>query len=156
MGVRGELFSTRYFTKGGQKTYFFNVKEDRLSNVFFNFVESEKGRPGAGFNRHSIMVYEEVLPPFEEILKLALASLSAEKEFDDELTTADNRRSYQFHVERGRTGTFFDLKELSGSSNFGGKKDSIRIYSPEKDFFDESYDKMKAFYVDYAKAHGKL
>ena len=67
MGQRGELFSSRANTE--KRTYFFNVKENRNGDLFLNIVESRKRESadavsGRGFERHSLMVYEEDLAAF--------------------------------------------------------------------------------------------
>lgn len=67
MGQRGELFSSRANTE--KRTYFFNVKENRSGDLFLNIVESRKRESadavsGRGFERHSLMVYEEDLAAF--------------------------------------------------------------------------------------------
>ena len=67
MGQRGELFSSRANTE--KRTYFFNVKENRSGDLFLNIVESRKRESagavsGPGFERHSLMVYEEDLAAF--------------------------------------------------------------------------------------------
>lgn len=67
MALRGELFSSKADT--AKRTYFFNVKENRTGDLFLNIVESRKleaapGGGGRGFERHSLMVYEEDLAAF--------------------------------------------------------------------------------------------
>ena len=74
MAQRGELFSSRADTE--KRTYFFNIKENRLGDMFLNIVESRK-RDGAGahrdgFERTSLMVYEEDLRAFVDALDEAL------------------------------------------------------------------------------------
>ncbi|MDD2407106.1 MAG: DUF3276 family protein [Sphaerochaetaceae bacterium] len=63
MGVRGEVFSSRLVT--GDRTYFFNVKENVYGDLFLNIVES-KGMEGTSekFIRQSIVVYQEDLGEF--------------------------------------------------------------------------------------------
>ncbi len=56
MGLRGEVFSTR--ANSDKRTYFFNVKENRHGDLFLNIVESKK-HGEEGFERHSVMVFEE-------------------------------------------------------------------------------------------------
>ena len=69
MGIRGEVFSSRVQTE--KRTYFFNVKENRRGDLFMNIVESTKHGEN-GFERHSIMVYEEDMANFvEEFTKAA-------------------------------------------------------------------------------------
>ncbi len=69
MGIRGEVFSSRVLTE--KRTYFFNVKENRKGDLFMNIVESTK-HGESGFERHSIMVYEEDIENFAEEFKKAV------------------------------------------------------------------------------------
>ena len=62
VGQRGELFSSR--TTVGNRTYFFNVKENRVGDVYLNVVESKKRGNETDFERHSIMVFEEDMGGF--------------------------------------------------------------------------------------------
>lgn len=61
MGIRGEVFSTR--ANSENRTYFFNVKENRHGDLFLNIVESKK-HGEEGFERHSVMVFEEDIEEF--------------------------------------------------------------------------------------------
>ena len=61
MGVRGEVFTSR--AVAGKRTYFFNVKENRHGDLFLNIVESKKHAED-GFERHSLIVFQEELEPF--------------------------------------------------------------------------------------------
>ena len=61
MGVRGELFSTRVALQN--RTYFFNVKENRLGDLYLNIVES-KNKDEGGFERQSVILFAEDLQEF--------------------------------------------------------------------------------------------
>jgi hypothetical protein len=61
MGVRGELFSTRVILQN--RTYFFNVKENRLGDLYLNIVESKNKETG-GFERQSVILFAEDLQDF--------------------------------------------------------------------------------------------
>jgi len=61
MGIRGELFSTKVILKN--RTYFFNVKENRLGDLYLNIVES-KNREEGGFERQSVILFAEDLQDF--------------------------------------------------------------------------------------------
>ena len=65
MGLRGEVFSTR--ANSEKRTYFFNVKENRHGDLFLNIVESKK-HGEEGFERHSVMVFEEDIEEFDEAM----------------------------------------------------------------------------------------
>lgn len=61
MGIRGELFTTEVTLDN--RTYFFNIKENRMGDVFLQVVES-KSTDGTGFDRHAIVVFEEDMQRF--------------------------------------------------------------------------------------------
>jgi hypothetical protein len=61
MGVRGEIFSTRLILPN--RTYFLNVKENRLGDLYLNIVESKNKETG-GFERQSVIVFSDDLPAF--------------------------------------------------------------------------------------------
>ena len=61
MGVRGEVFSTKVILQN--RTYFFNVKENRLGDLYLNIVES-KNRAEGGFERQSVILFAEDLQEF--------------------------------------------------------------------------------------------
>ncbi|MDR3140010.1 MAG: PUR family DNA/RNA-binding protein [Treponema sp.] len=61
MGVRGEVFSITVAL--ANRTYFFNVKENRLGDLYLNIVES-KNRESGGFERQSVILFAEDLPEF--------------------------------------------------------------------------------------------
>lgn len=69
MGVRGELFTTDISLDN--RTYFFNVKENRTGDVFLQVVES-KNTDGAGFDRHAIVVFEDDMQKFLQGLETTL------------------------------------------------------------------------------------
>ncbi|AEJ19187.1 DUF3276 family protein [Gracilinema caldarium] len=61
MGMRGELFSTKVNLQN--RTYFFNVKENRMGDLYLNIVESKNKETG-GFDRQSIVLFAEDLQEF--------------------------------------------------------------------------------------------
>ena len=71
MGLRGELFSTRVLLPN--RTYFFNVKENRMGDLYLNIVES-KNRDTGGFDRQSVILFaedlQEFLKGFDEALRV--------------------------------------------------------------------------------------
>ena len=69
MGIRGELFSTRFACDG--RTYFFNVKQNRNGDVFLSIVES-KPSEGESFDRRSIVVFGDQMEGFLKSFQSAL------------------------------------------------------------------------------------
>jgi hypothetical protein len=94
MGVRGELFSTK--VQLANRTYFFNVKENRLGDLYLNIVES-KNQEAGGFERQSVVLFaddlSEFLSGFEESLRV-MEKASREKK-------RGSGRSPQRDVRRG-------------------------------------------------------
>ena len=71
MGVRGEIFSNKVILPN--RTYFFNVKENRMGDLYLNIVES-KNRESGGFDRQSVILFaddlQEFLKGFDESLRV--------------------------------------------------------------------------------------
>ena len=86
MGVRGELFTTEISLDN--RTYFFNVKENRTGDVFLQVVES-KNMEGAGFDRHAIVVFEDDMQKFLQGLENTLKFI--EKNRKNKLKVATER-----------------------------------------------------------------
>ncbi|MBN2875187.1 MAG: DUF3276 family protein [Spirochaetales bacterium] len=72
MGVRGELFSTRLACDG--RTYFFNVKENRVGDLFLTVVESKPTETG-DFDRRSIVVFQESAGDFLKAFQKSLEAM---------------------------------------------------------------------------------
>lgn len=70
MGIRGELFSTRVSCEG--RTYFFNVKQNRMGDVFLTVVES-KPTEAETFDRRSIVIFREDMRGFLEAFQTTLS-----------------------------------------------------------------------------------
>ncbi len=80
MGQRGEVFSTRLHT--GDRTYFFNVKENYRGDMYLNLVESKVSEETGRFIRQSIIVYPEDLGEFLREMQQAVdyVKINAEKQ----------------------------------------------------------------------------
>lgn len=61
MGARGELFTTQIYLDN--RSYFFNVKENRTGDVFLQIVES-KNRDGVEADHHQIAIFAEDMQKF--------------------------------------------------------------------------------------------
>ena len=86
MGLRGELFSTRVMLQN--RSYFFNVKENRVGDLYLNIVES-KNRDEGGFERQSVILFAEDLQEFLKGFDDALRVL--EKSVREKRRGAPNR-----------------------------------------------------------------
>jgi hypothetical protein len=96
MGVRGELFSSRVILPN--RTYFFNVKENRMGDIYLNIVESKNKETG-GFDRQSVILFsddlQEFLKGFDEslqVLEKAVRDKRRSKPSDFSQRSGDNRR----------------------------------------------------------------
>lgn len=58
MGLRGEVFSWRVPSTNEGRTYFLNVKENRMGDLYLTIVESKK-HGETDFERHQVLVFEE-------------------------------------------------------------------------------------------------
>ncbi|MDR0731729.1 MAG: DUF3276 family protein [Treponema sp.] len=89
MGIRGEIFSTRVLLQN--RTYFFNVKENRMGDLYLNIVES-KNRDSGGFERQSVILFaedlQEFLKGFDDSLKV-LEKANRERKRSGHRTDAD-------------------------------------------------------------------
>ncbi len=70
MGARGELFTTPVVLDN--RTYFFNVKENRAGDVFLQIVES-KNKNGEAFDRHQVAIFAEDMQNFCKGFEQALS-----------------------------------------------------------------------------------
>jgi hypothetical protein len=95
MGVRGELFSTKVILQN--RTYFFNVKENRLGDLYLNIVES-KNREEGGFERQSVILFAEDLQDFLQGFDDALRVL--------EKAAREKRRETPGREQRSREQTY--------------------------------------------------
>ena len=69
MGARGELFTTQIYLEN--RSYFFNVKENRTGDVFLQIVES-KNRDGVEADRHQIAIFADDMQKFLQGLEKSL------------------------------------------------------------------------------------
>ncbi len=81
MGVRGEIFSSKVILPN--RTYFFNVKENRMGDLYLNIVESKNKETG-GFDRQSVILFaadlQEFLKGFDESLHIMEKSMREKRQ----------------------------------------------------------------------------
>ncbi|AJW72883.1 DUF3276 family protein [Borrelia hermsii] len=97
MGERGEVYSDKLFTNS-DRTYFFNVKENRKGDYFLNIVESKRNVNG-DFERHSVFVYEENIEEFESNLLRAI-SVIKKKISENSIARREYHNDFDRHSER--------------------------------------------------------
>ena len=76
MGARGELFTTEIYLDN--RSYFFNVKENRNGDVFLQVVES-KNRDGGEGDRHQIAIFADDMQQFLRGLETSLAFIEKDR-----------------------------------------------------------------------------
>ena len=76
MAIRGELYTTQIVLDN--RSYFFNVKENRSGDVFLQIVESKKGE-GVDFDRHQVAIFAEDMQKFLKGLESSLSFIDKEK-----------------------------------------------------------------------------
>lgn len=76
MGARGELFTTQITLDN--RSYFFNVKENRTGDVFLQIVES-KSKDGGDFDRHQIAVFAEDMQKFLQGMEKSLSFIDKDR-----------------------------------------------------------------------------
>ena len=76
MGARGELFTTEVYLDN--RSYFFNVKENRTGDVFLQIVES-KSRDGADADRHQIAIFAEDMQKFLQGMDTSLSFIEKDR-----------------------------------------------------------------------------
>jgi len=140
MGVRGELYSNRVILPN--RTYFFNVKENRMGDLYLNIVES-KNRESGGFDRQSVILFaddlQEFLGGFEESLKVL------EKAMRDKKHTGTTKR--EGGKRDGKTRIVVKNKRDNKSQEFSQRnkdhKEKTGSYRPKvkRDFHDKTTDK---------------
>ena len=106
MGIRGELFTTQ--VNLDNRSYFFNVKENRTGDVFLQIVES-KNRDGSDGERHQIAIFAEDMQKVLQGLDRSLnfiekdrknrAKIKAEKKAAKEEKT---KKIYRMKIENER------------------------------------------------------
>lgn len=99
MGVRGEIFSSRVILPN--RTYFFNVKENRMGDLYLNIVES-KNRENGGFDRQSVILFaddlKEFLKGFDDSLRVMEKASRDKKKSTDR---PPNKRNASRGEDRG-------------------------------------------------------
>lgn len=88
MGARGELFTTSVILDN--RSYFFNVKENRNGDVFLQVVES-KSRNGEDFDRHAIVIFADDMQKFFKGMDESLSFI--EKDRKERIKRAAERKA---------------------------------------------------------------
>jgi hypothetical protein len=136
MGLRGELFSTRVLLQN--RTYFFNVKENRMGDLYLNIVES-KNRDEGGFERQSVILFaedlQEFLKGFDEALRILekeVRERRREKRAPAHDSKTDEKGGREDGAEHGRYHNTDDRKGKRGRYPSAENKKSDYAERPRK------------------------
>ncbi|MDR2194074.1 MAG: DUF3276 family protein [Treponema sp.] len=145
MGLRGEIFSTRVQLQN--RTYFFNVKENRLGDIYLTIVES-KNKDEGGFERQSVVLFADDLTQFlggfEDALKVMDKADREKKRTARASSQRDSRIS-------GRSDTYGGFGGSEGGAPYPKKrfvvkkvkKEERRSGAPQDDGKSGSFDRTK-------------
>lgn len=125
MGIRGELFSTKIVLDN--RTYFFNVKENRTGDMYLNIVES-KSKEGEAYDRHQIVMFADDMKSFlgglDESLKYMEKELASKRKKVREQTKAREARALQEGGEKVKTKIMKKPSTRNTDSSQRGPKDT--------------------------------
>jgi hypothetical protein len=124
MGIRGELYST---TVGLQnRTYFFNVKENRMGDLYLNIVES-KNKESGGFDRQSVILFADDLGEFLKGFEDSLRVL--EKAVKEKRRNAGRPNAPKEDRPRKKAGAESSGEDAQGKKRYTGKPGSYKAES---------------------------
>ena len=148
MGVRGEIFSTKVMLQN--RTYFFNVKENRLGDIYLNIVES-KNRDEGGFDRQSVILFAEDLQQFlqgfdESLRVLEKAAREKRRPRNSDAPFRQNRQNQSedrngnrgFDSPRREEPRRYKKRGRPAESREHGQRHEAREYSPRHEGREQS------------------
>ena len=142
MGLRGELFSTRVILQN--RSYFFNVKENRMGDLYLNIVES-KNRDEGGFSRQSVILFsddlQEFLKGFDEALRILEKEVRARRRGGNSVirnTADDDGGKDRFDGGKRR-------ERESGGGRYGEKRRGREFDSGGREFTEPAAGTRRSF-----------
>ncbi|WP_428771451.1 DUF3276 family protein [Treponema sp. HNW] len=127
MGARGELFTTQIVLEN--RSYFFNVKENRTGDVFLQIVES-KNKNGEAFDRHQIAVFAEDMQKYLQGFESALSFIQKHEKEKQKLDA--QKKQAKKAVYRSKAKEADSLKETPAQSGAPEVKRTGRIHIVSK------------------------
>lgn len=113
MGARGELFTTEVYLDN--RSYFFNVKENRNGDVFLQIVES-KTKDGADIDRHQIAIFADDMQKFFQGVDRSLNFIEKDRKQRAKIKAAKKAEKAE------RTKKIYRLKESESKKDDGIKR----------------------------------
>lgn len=125
MGARGELFTTQVTLDN--RSYFFNVKENRTGDVFLQIVES-KSKEGGDFDRHQIAIFAEDMQKFFQGMEKSLNFIEKDRKNRQKIA-----REKKEAKEKATAKKIYRVKSEDGAKEEGPKKTGrIHVVSKRK------------------------
>lgn len=125
MGARGELFTTQVTLDN--RSYFFNVKENRTGDVFLQIVES-KSKEGGDFDRHQIAIFAEDMQKFFQGMEKSLNFIEKDRKNRQKIA-----REKKEAKEKASAKKIYRVKSEDGAKEEGPKKTGrIHVVSKRK------------------------
>ncbi len=170
MGIRGELYSTKVSLEN--RTYFFNVKENRVGDLYLNIVES-KNKDTGGFDRQSVVLFaddlQDFLKGFDDSLRVMEKAVREKKKTPAaeargrdraERTDRSDREDRSDRSERDQGRPFKgrgDRDDRDQARSFKPRGEKVRDDRPKKPFADRdagAFDGRKKFVKKSAHTAG--
>ncbi len=128
MGARGELFTTQIYLDN--RSYFFNVKENRTGDVFLQIVES-KNRDGAEADRHQIAIFADDMQKFLQGLEKSLEFVEKDQKAKKK-AAKEKRAAKDAKYSKGGDKKVYRMKSANGEKSDDGIKRTGRIHVVSK------------------------
>ena len=126
MGLRGDLFTTDVKVKN--RTYFFNVKENRTGDIFLQIVET-KNLEGSDFERRTVVIFEDDMRKFLQGFDSSLSFIEKERKNRQKARAEKREAGYASRERRADS-------ESRGSSRLPRKETgsrSVRVVVRKRD-----------------------
>ncbi len=129
MGIRGELFTTDVQLKN--RTYFFNVKENRTGDVFLQIVET-KNIEGSDFERRTIVIFEEDMRKFLRGFDSSLSFIEKARK-NRQKEKAEKRSAAYAERSKDRDGAYGGQPDGARSGRKTPKPKSVRVIPKKRE-----------------------
>lgn len=127
MGIRGELFTTQVTLDN--RSYFFNVKENRNKDVFLQIVES-KVKDGED-DRRAIVVFADDMPEFFAGLDDALGFIEKDRK-EKAKARAEKKAKKEALYGKGEQGESKDKDDKKSKMRIYRRKGESRLVSSRR------------------------
>ena len=129
MGARGELFTTQIVLEN--RSYFFNVKENRTGDIFLQIVES-KNKNGESFDRHQIAVFAEDMQKYLKGFEEALAFIQKQEKEKSKLALQKKQAKKAVYRTKSQSASKDSAAEKKDSPARTVPKRTVRVHIVSK------------------------